>query len=31
MVVFFVIAELACWIPARRAASVQANVALREG
>jgi putative ABC transport system permease protein len=28
---FFAIAALACWIPARRAAGLQPNVALREG
>jgi predicted permease len=28
---FFVIAAIACWIPARRAAALQPNVALREG
>jgi len=31
VVVFFAIAALASWLPARRAASVQPNVALREG
>jgi putative ABC transport system permease protein len=31
VVVFFVIAAVASWLPARRAAGVQPNVALREG
>jgi putative ABC transport system permease protein len=31
VLVFFVITALACFLPARRAASVQPNVALRDG
>jgi ABC-type lipoprotein release transport system permease subunit len=31
IVVFLVIATLASWLPARRAAGVSPNVALREG
>jgi ABC-type lipoprotein release transport system permease subunit len=29
--VFFAIASVACWLPARRAAGVEPNVALRAG